>query len=79
MKLKIQYFAGLRDQRGIEEESIETDAENSRELYLELKSKYDFEFDLDHFKVAINDGFADWNQPLAEGDLVTFIPPVGGG
>ena len=31
-------------------------------------------------RVAINDEFCDWSQPLAEpGDRVVFIPPVAGG
>ena len=29
--------------------------------------------------VAVNDDYADWNQPLADGDAVSFIPPVSGG
>jgi len=29
--------------------------------------------------VAINEAFADWSQPLAEGDTVVFLPPVAGG
>ena len=30
-------------------------------------------------RVAINAEFADWAQPLAEGDAVVFLPPVAGG
>jgi molybdopterin converting factor small subunit len=30
-------------------------------------------------RVAVNDEFADWSQPLAAGDRVVFIPPVAGG
>jgi molybdopterin synthase sulfur carrier subunit len=30
-------------------------------------------------KVAVNEEFAAWDQPLAGGDRVVFIPPVAGG
>jgi molybdopterin converting factor small subunit len=30
-------------------------------------------------RVAVNGEFGDWEQPLAEGDAVVFIPPVAGG
>ena len=30
-------------------------------------------------RVAVNDEFADWSAPLADGDAVVFIPPVAGG
>jgi molybdopterin converting factor small subunit len=30
-------------------------------------------------KVAVNAAFSDWNQALADGDEVVFIPPVAGG
>ncbi len=30
-------------------------------------------------RVAVNAEFGDWQQPLADGDAVVFIPPVAGG
>jgi len=30
-------------------------------------------------KVAVNEEFAAWDRPLADGDRVVFIPPVAGG
>ena len=33
----------------------------------------------ENLRVAVNDEFGDWRQPLAEGDTVVFLPPVAGG
>ncbi len=33
----------------------------------------------DALAVAVNDEYADWTRPLADGDAVSFIPPVSGG
>lgn len=79
MKLRIQYFANLRDKSGKEEETFETSTTSPKELYHELQQAYGFEMNNDQLGLAINDQFADWERPLEENDLVTFIPPVGGG
>lgn len=79
MKIQIKYFAQLRDQAKVSSEFKETQASNPRELYIELSQQYNFQLELGHLQVAINDEFADFNQPLKEGDLVVFIPPVAGG
>jgi molybdopterin converting factor small subunit len=79
MKLRIQYFANLRDKSGKEEEVMETPTSCPLELYRELQKSYGFELNTDQLGVAINDRFANWEQPFEENDLVTFIPPVGGG
>ncbi len=75
----VQYFAILRENRGLSSESITTLAETPLELYQELKSKYDFHLSRDRMKVAINDEFRDWTVKLHSEDTVVFIPPVAGG
>lgn len=78
-KIQITYFAILRDQRGLEEETLETNLSTAEELFVELKEKHGFSLDKHHMKVAINDSFAQWSARLEPGDHVTFIPPVAGG
>lgn len=78
-KLKIQYFALLREQRGLDEETVETKAATAVQLYEELVQKHGFGLPTSSLKVAVNDDFADWNAPLNDGDNVVFIPPVAGG
>ena len=79
MQLQIQYFALLRDQRGLESETIESDAATPELLYQQLASQHGFTLTAKALKVAINDDFADWDTRLNEGDSVVFIPPVAGG
>ena len=75
----VQYFAILRERSGRSEESIKTAALSAAELFGELDEKYGFGLPAGAVKAAVNDDFADWTAPLAEGDRVVFIPPVAGG
>jgi molybdopterin synthase sulfur carrier subunit len=77
--IKIQYFAGLREQRGCAEEELETPAETAADLYSELSDRHGFEHPRSSLRVAINDDFTSWDTRLKPDDLVVFIPPVSGG
>jgi molybdopterin converting factor subunit 1 len=77
-RIRIEYFAILREQAGRAAEEIDTAATTAAELYAEIEARYRFA-PLPSLKVAINDEFRDWESRLAEGDLVVFIPPVAGG
>lgn len=78
-KVRVQYFALLREQAGRSDESLVTTAHTPRELYDELKARYPFTLAAEMLRVAVNTEFGDWSQPLADGDAVVFIPPVAGG
>ena len=75
----IHYFAVLREKRGLNEETLQTNAENPKELYSELQKRYNFNLSLDRLKVAINEEFSGWDTLLKSEDRVVFIPPVAGG
>jgi molybdopterin converting factor subunit 1 len=77
--LKIQYFAFLREERGLSEETLQTQAKNPAQLFQELAQRHGISFPMDRLKVAINDEFTSWEAPLSDGDAVVFIPPVAGG
>lgn len=77
--LTLQYFALLRDQRGLDTETLKTDAATAAELYAHLAQTHSFTLPTTALKVAINDEFATWDTPLADGDTLVFIPPVAGG
>ena len=79
MQIKVQYYALLREQAGRSEEALTTSARTPRELYEELRTRYPFSLPSESLRVAVNQEFGDWAQPLAEGDAVVFIPPVAGG
>ena len=79
IKIKIIYFAGLREAVELDEEiivlpkgALPSDAQKL------LNEKYDLNIDT-NLKVAINDQFSDWDKELSNGDRLVFIPPVTGG
>jgi molybdopterin-guanine dinucleotide biosynthesis protein A len=78
-RIKVQYYAILREQAGRSDESIVTAAHTPRDLYNELKSRYPFSLAPEMLRVAVNAEFGEWSQRLADGDFVVFIPPVAGG
>ena len=75
----VQYFAILREERGLAMEEIATNAETAGELFEELRARHGFTLGAGSFRVAINEEFAPWNAPIAAGDRVVFLPPVAGG
>jgi molybdenum cofactor guanylyltransferase len=78
-RIKVQYYAILREQAGRSDESVLTGANTPRDLYNELKSRYPFSLAPEMLRVAVNAEFGEWSQRLADGDSVVFIPPVAGG
>ena len=77
--VRLQYFAILREQRGLDRETVETLAETPRELYREIAGRYGFTLAEERVGVAVNNAFVPWDRPLAANDTVVFIPPVAGG
>ena len=78
-RIKVQYYALLREQAGRSDEALETSARTPRELYEELQRRHPFSLAPEMLRVAINAEFGEWTQSLADGDSVVFIPPVAGG
>jgi molybdenum cofactor guanylyltransferase len=79
MKIKVRYYAILREQAGKSEESVATDATTPAALFDELRTRYPFTLEAQQLKVAVNAEFREWNTLLRDGDNVVFIPPVAGG
>ena len=77
--VSIQYFAILREQRGLTRETIETAAETAGALYTELRTRHHFTLPLDRIRAAIDGEFTSSDAPLRNGAEVVFIPPVAGG
>ena len=79
INIKVIYFAVLRDLTTKKEALLSVDQGTTpQSLYDILQEKYSFP-DQNTFKVAINDNFTEWNEPLSQHDTVVFIPPVTGG
>jgi molybdopterin converting factor subunit 1 len=77
--LRIEYFAILREQRGVAAESLVTSATTPAALYEELRARHSFTLPAPHVRAAVNGEFAPAHAPLHEGDTIVFIPPVAGG
>jgi len=77
--LTISYFAALREQAGVENESLSTNALTPQSLYAELQARHGFAHTLNELRVAIDESFASLDTPLYDGAHVVFIPPVSGG
>jgi molybdopterin converting factor subunit 1 len=77
--VRVRYFAILREQRGIDEEEVETGAATAGELYEELRKRHRLALPADRLRVAINDNFESWAAAVCDGDALAFMPPVAGG
>ena len=77
--IHVRYYASIREERGLAEETITTSAETALDLFEELRSKHHLTLPVNLLKVAINNQFREWNTELNSGDDLVFIPPVAGG
>ena len=78
-RITVQYFAVLREKRGMAEEDLWTSARTAAEIYDELDSRHGFDLERRRLKLVINEEFAEWSSEVSEGDTIVFIPPVAGG
>jgi molybdopterin converting factor small subunit len=78
-KVHVQYYAVLREERGLPSETLSTTAQTMRDLYAELRSQHGFSLNTDRLGVAVNDEFTSWDQLLKDSDQIVFVPPVAGG
>lgn len=79
MKVKVLYYAAMRDFTGKTQEVFDTQATTALQLLEVLKDRYDILLQEDDMRVAVNENYVDFSHPLKEEDTVVFIPPVAGG
>jgi molybdopterin converting factor subunit 1 len=82
MKVKVLYFAALRDALGIAEESIELPpgVTTVGRLADHLAARHRvFAERRGHVRIARNEAFAADEEALSDGDVIALIPPVAGG
>ena len=80
MKLvKIKYFASLKEKAGRDGEEVTVTSLTYGDLYRELSRKYEFPLPSEMIQVAVNDEFSTLEEPIKDGAIVVFIPPVSGG
>jgi molybdopterin-guanine dinucleotide biosynthesis protein A/molybdopterin converting factor small subunit len=79
LHVQIKYFALLRDEAGLAEESRVTHAKTYRQLFHELKREHKFSLSECMVQVAVNDSYTSLDTQLTDNAKVVFIPPVAGG
>ncbi|WP_226894977.1 NTP transferase domain-containing protein [Luteolibacter marinus] len=75
----VLYFAKLREARGLDQEHVATLACTPAGLYEELRFRHRLPLEIDSLRAARNGDFCAWDELLADGDEIVFIPPVAGG
>jgi sulfur-carrier protein len=78
-QVHVQYFAILREERGLSEEAVTTSASTVGALFDELQTRHAFSLPAGRLRAVVNEDFTEWGCPLEDGDTVVFIPPVAGG
>jgi len=81
VKVTALLFARLREQAGGDRFALELpDGSTIAEAYAELRRlRPGLEARRESVRAALNQEFAGWEDALADGDEVAFIPPVSGG
>lgn len=79
VRVRVRYFASLRERAGIDAETVTTLAPDARSLYDELTTRHRFTLPPDRVRVAFDGAYVPLATPLQEGREVLFIPPVAGG
>ncbi len=79
MRVRVLYFAELRERRGKPEETIETEARTPAAVYAELAGRHGFRLRPEGMTVAVNDEMAGWDTEIVDGDTIVFLTPFGGG
>jgi molybdopterin synthase sulfur carrier subunit len=83
--MKLLYFAWLKTKTGVSEETVSPPAEvrTVADLLIWLKQRgpgyAEALADIDALRVAVNQEYADFTDPVAPGDEIALFPPVTGG
>jgi sulfur-carrier protein len=75
----VRYFAVLKEERGLAEETLDTAAETLLDLYEELKARYSFALPSSRLRVALKDEFVSFDTKVLDQAEIIFVPPVAGG
>lgn len=80
MRLKVLYFAAVRDLVGLPEESVELDGRTIGDFATFLAGHRPvLAGRLGPVRFARNEEFVRAGDPIADGDVIALIPPVAGG
>lgn len=77
--IEVRLYALLRERTAHADLALTTPAQTAREVYGEIRKKFNLPWAAEQFRVAVNDEFCGWDQAVHSGDCVHVIPPVAGG
>ena len=78
-QITILYFGLLREAAGCAEEHVSTEVTTAGELFDERAAIHGIQTAVENLKVARNEVFCSFNETLADGDVIAFMPPMAGG
>ncbi|MEM2087572.1 MAG: MoaD/ThiS family protein [Thermoproteota archaeon] len=78
MKVEINYYAWLREKIG-EKEMLEVEEGSTIEKIVKRLMEKHVSLKEEHFIVVLNGRVVDWNTSLMNGDVISLLPPAGGG
>lgn len=78
-KVRLLYFASLREATGQDVEVVDSAASDLAALYAEAAARHALAWPRERLRVAVDGAFAQWDEHLRDGSEVAFIPPVSGG
>ena len=79
MRVRVLYFASLRDAAGCNEETLDVATMSLAQLYDDARERHGFAFPRERLRVAFDGAFSNWDAELHDGAEIAFIPPVSGG
>jgi len=81
MKLRVRYFASIREFTGLKEEQLDVPEGSTAEaLKHRVQGLHDaLKAQEENILVAVNGSFVEPKQVLKQGDEVALFPPVSGG
>ncbi len=79
MRVRLLYFASLRDAAGCDSEEVDVGAGSLAELYEAARTRHGLPMTSDRLRVAMDGAFADWSAMPHVDAEIAFIPPVSGG
>jgi molybdopterin converting factor subunit 1 len=81
MKIRLLFFAILRDIAGRSEDIVELpDGSRASDVWQRLRDEHPALRDyVQPPMIAINESYVSADEPLRDGDELAFIPPVAGG
>lgn len=80
MKIKIHYYASLKEILGIEEEELEVEESiTAGALKNLIKNHHTKLLEKEQLLIAVNGGFVQPEKKIESGDVVALFPPVSGG